>query len=264
MKLEELINEHRHLLNQTDLQIWQFIYNNKEKCKKMSIYEIADQCCVSRTTILRFAKKISLGGYSELKAILKMETNTHKEEKVDEVKALLSLYKRVAEEMAEKDFNSVCRLIYNSNRIIGYGSGFVQKNVVNEIKRLFVNGGELIYILEGNAEFNLLSNSLSKDDLFIIVSLDGESEQVIKIARELKLRSVPFISITRLKDNTLASLSTEKIYITPYQFNLLEDASIPPYESLIIYYLVIEIMYVKYEKFKLEQIRLEKDLKPRA
>ncbi|SHE31044.1 MurR/RpiR family transcriptional regulator [Alkalibacter saccharofermentans] len=222
MKLEELVNEYRQQLNQTDLQVWQFIYNNKEKCKTMSIYEMADHCCVSRTTILRFAKKISLDGYSELKAILKMEAGDQKEEKIDEVKALLGLYKRVAEEMADKDFTSVCRLIYKAKRIIGYGSGFVQKNVVNEIKRLFVNGGDLIYILEGNAEFNLLSKKLTKDDLFIIVSLDGESQQVIKMARELKLREIPFISITRLKDNTLASLSTEKIYITPYQFNLLD------------------------------------------
>ena len=72
MKLEELINKHYDQLNANDFHIWNYISNNKHECQKMAIDQLAYKCNVSRTTILRFAQKISLKGYSELKLYLKL------------------------------------------------------------------------------------------------------------------------------------------------------------------------------------------------
>jgi len=66
MKIDELINKYYDRLSQNDLHIWQYINSNKEECCNLSIHELAVRCNVSKTTILRFAKKLSLKGYSEL------------------------------------------------------------------------------------------------------------------------------------------------------------------------------------------------------
>lgn len=66
----------------------------------------------------------------------------------------------------------------------------------------------MLYDVPAREEFRNLIRTMTKDDLFIIVSFSGESPAVKELAQALKLRDIPFISITRLHDNTLASLST--------------------------------------------------------
>lgn len=77
MKIEELVNKHLQMPNPTNLIVWRYIYAHKKECCYMSIYDMAEACNVSRTTILRFAKKLSLDGFSDLKALLKQEAGRH-------------------------------------------------------------------------------------------------------------------------------------------------------------------------------------------
>lgn len=75
MKLDDLVNNHLRELSQTDLIVWRYISNHRKECCYVSIYDLADACNVSRTTVLRFAKKLGLDGFSDLKMILKMENS---------------------------------------------------------------------------------------------------------------------------------------------------------------------------------------------
>ena len=81
MTLEELVNSKLDKLNPTDLIVWRYIYAHKKECCYISIYDIADNCNVSRTTVLRFAKKLGLDGFSDLKMMLKMEISQAQEER---------------------------------------------------------------------------------------------------------------------------------------------------------------------------------------
>ena len=67
MKLAELVNQHYKELSSNDLYIWDYIQAHRKECQNLSIVELAQRCHVSKTTILRFAQKLSLKGYSELK-----------------------------------------------------------------------------------------------------------------------------------------------------------------------------------------------------
>ena len=58
MKLEELVNRNYQQLNDNDLYIWNYINNHREVCTKITIEDLGKKCNVSRTTILRFSKKI--------------------------------------------------------------------------------------------------------------------------------------------------------------------------------------------------------------
>ncbi len=73
MKMEELVKHNLSRLNDTDLIVWRYIYAHLEECCYISIYDLADACHVSRTTVMRFAKKLGFDGFSDLKAVLKME-----------------------------------------------------------------------------------------------------------------------------------------------------------------------------------------------
>ena len=73
MQLDEIINKHKSDLNATDMVIWKYIVTHRANVRHISIHELARDCAVSSTTIVRFAQKLGLDGFGALKAILKME-----------------------------------------------------------------------------------------------------------------------------------------------------------------------------------------------
>lgn len=252
MLLEDLVNNSLSKLNPTDLIVWRYIYAHKKECCYISIYDIADACNVSRTTVLRFAKKLGLDGFSDLKMMLKMEISQAREQpSVDIAQATINLCQKVGEEVAKQDFTRINKLLYNAKRIFIYSSGHVQKNVANELLRLFVNCNVFIYEIKGSDEFNTILHYATKEDLFIIVSLTGESKNVVEFGQKLHTQGIPLISFTHLKSNRLASLSTESIYVTTIALPANLETR---YESMLGFFLVAEMWFVSYSQYCTEQL----------
>lgn len=254
MKLEELVNKHKASLNQTDMLIWKYIFNHKVLCRHMSIHDLAHECNVSSTTIVRFAKKLSLEGFSDLKAVLKLTDEKRVLGKEPDVLAsVATFYQHTCREIIKRNFDDASQLMYKARRVFAYASGYVQSNVVQELKRMFFYDDVMIYEVKGQEEFHSLVRLMTKDDLVIMVSLSGETPLAVEFAQKLQLKEVPLISITQLRDNTLASLSTENLYVMPAFFQLYEEEDRPQYQSMMPYFLLIEIWYVKYKMFRQEK-----------
>ncbi|MBK1810365.1 MurR/RpiR family transcriptional regulator [Clostridium sp. YIM B02505] len=248
MKLEELVNKYYDDLTPNDFHIWRYIASNKRKCSDLSIEELASLCNVSRTTILRFAQKLSLKGFSELKVYLKWETSEQVELETEPVKVICEGYKKAINDILKKDFSAVCKLIYEANRVFVHGSGDIQMEVGKELKRMFLHGGDCIYDFEGLSIDPAFFSLVTPNDLVILISLSGESSRVVELAKKLKLLNVKVVSITKLKDNTLASLSDENIYITTSVVNINSDHR--SYESTVILRIIVEMLFVNYNIYK--------------
>ena len=250
MRLEETINAHRQDLNQTDMVIWKYIFNHREAARHISIHELAKVCCVSSTTIVRFAQKLGFDGFGELKAVLKLEEPERAAYRANILEDLGSFYEKSWSELVRRNYDDASRLVHEANRIFAFASGYVQSNVVQELKRVFFYGDVLIFEIKGQEEFYSILRTLTPDDVFIFVSLSGESPLVVDFARQLQLKDVPLISITQLQDNTLASLSTTNLYVSPARFQLYEeDDERPQYQSMMPYFFLMEIWYVKYRMY---------------
>lgn len=249
MKIDELINKYYDRLTQNDLHIWKYINNNKKECCNLSIHELADRCNVSKTTILRFAQKLSLKGYSELKVYLNWEREDVNEENVDEllIDKVCDSWKLSIDDIKSRDFSDVCEMIYNSNRIFVHGTGALQGGVAQELKRMFLYSGKLFYAIEGGNEPGMLLNNIKCDDLVILISLTGDSEGVIKFAKQLLVKNIPFISITKLKNNELARMSTKSIYI-PTSVIQIGDGLI--HEASNLFFILAEVLFLRYVSYK--------------
>lgn len=255
MRLEELVNKYYDQLNQNDIHIWRYIVNNKKKCSKLTIEELASLCNVSRTTILRFAQKLSLKGFSELKIHLKWETSEEVQMETEAIKVMCDGYTRAINDLSKRDFTGACKLIYEANRVFVYGSGDIQMAVAKQLKMMFLHGGECLYDFDGLSIDATFFSLVSPNDLVILISLNGESSKVVELAKKMKLNNVKIVSITKLKDNTLASLSDENIYITTSQVKF--DSNYRSFESYTILYIVAEILFVRYGLYK-RNINIEK------
>ena len=114
---------------------------------------------------------------------------------------------------------------------------------------MFFYGGVFICDIEGEMEYQTLMKSLTTEDLVIIISLSGETLAAVDFAQRLSVQGVPVISITLLSENTLAGLSTVNLYILAKAFQLTEGKEQLPFKSMMTYFLLTEIWYMKYERY---------------
>jgi len=245
MKIDELMNRHYDKLNENEKHICKFIMNYKNSCYKFSIDEFARKCNVSTTTLFRFAKKISLSGFSELKARLRLEAEDIKNEETDFLLNVTDSYHKMIEVIKKRNCRSVFDKIYNARRIIVYGSGDAQARVASEFKRIFLPTQKIIYDIHGYDMVDSINNLAKSDDFVIIISLLGESEEVIKLAEKLRLSGIATLSITRMKNNTLASLCDENLYINSIQIQV----DYIGYEISTPYFILIELLFLKYQEY---------------
>ena len=250
MQLEELVNSHRENLNQTDMAIWKFICNHKKKSAQMSVHELAKSCAVSSATLVRFAKKLGFHGFGELKAAINFEKPLPADYKENIFKDLKQFYYKTIENLSNRDFESAIKLIFNSTRIFAFPSGHVQRNVVQEMRRIFLENKIFIYEIVGLGELESVIDSLTDEDVFIFVSLSGESPVVVEAAQKLKDKGIPTISITKLSENTLASLSTVNLYISPARFQIHGETQ---FKTLMPFFMAVEFLYLKYRIFVEQQ-----------
>ena len=122
MRLEEIINKHRENLNDTDMVIWKYILNHRSEARHISIHELARDCAVSSTTIVRFAQKLGFDGFGELKAVLKMETAEQSDYSADVLNDLGKFYRQIWDKLSTSNYDDASRLIHESNRVFAFAS----------------------------------------------------------------------------------------------------------------------------------------------
>ena len=69
----------------------------------------------------------------------------------------------------------MCSLIYNTKSIYIYGTGNAQKAEAEEFKRIFLSAGKCVIDLFDLGEVQFMQNKFADKDLFVIVSLSGET-----------------------------------------------------------------------------------------
>lgn len=249
MTLSERINKYYDRLNKNDLYICQYISTHKKECSRMTIDELAARCNISRSSILRFAQKLSLNGYSELKVYLKLETERGDREDRDILTEVCDDYHQAIEDFKARDCRRICRMLYEAKRVFVYGTGSMQNSVGREMQRKFLYLKKCIYTFDGAGEMRPLLDMLSKGDVVIIISLHGESEQAVNCAKEVKIRDIPLISFTKMKVNSLARLSDETLYAGT---SVIGSAVNDNYETSMLFFMLTEILLVKYMVYKSE------------
>lgn len=244
MAITDLVKMNYKKLNENDIYIWNYIDSHRKECSQCTIEELAKNCNVSRTTVLRFAKKLNMDGFSELKIHLKMEQDQKTKQSQDIVKLVCDDYRKKIDEMEKNDCVNICKLIYEAKRIFVYGSGAVQSFVAKEFNRAFLSAKICMYQIEGyQGEQDLITDLIQEGDLVIIVSLSGESRHVTNFAQSLKMKGIPIISMTKMKNNTLAQMSTESLYINT---SYVGTSHIANYETTTLFFMTVEMLLIKY------------------
>jgi RpiR family glv operon transcriptional regulator len=242
MRLEELFSAHYESLNASDKHIWNYVGNNKALCSGLSIEEVAERCNVSRSTIMRFAQKLGLTGYSELKTYLRWETTEFARDPADYLQTICDKTIKAIERFRDMDMTQICRLFHEANRVFVYGTGSIQRAAAGEFKRMFLSLDILVENITGEGEFQRELSFMGRNDVVLIISKKGNSNFIKDIVIQLKSKGVRVISLTFSGDNTLANMSDYQLFLSPETVSIKDDML---FESLSLIFSVIEILCIK-------------------
>lgn len=245
MRLEERFNENYHRYTENEQYICRFLLEHRRECARMSITEFAGSCHVSESMLVRFAKKNGLSGYGELKARIRLEEEEGGRQEGELLETVTDSYHKMMDSLMRRDMDPLFEKLYRARRVFLYGSGSAQTRAASEMKRIFLPVKEMFHI-NGHDMRKALSRVVTDRDMAVIISLSGESEATVKLAEELRLRQVPMLSITRMGNNTLASICDEKLYIhsikLPARYGIEYEISTP-------YFILIEYLFLSYQDY---------------
>ena len=247
MTLDELFNAHRSQLGENDLYIWNYITAHRRECAALPIEALGRRCNVSRTTILRFARKLGLHGFSELKVLLRMEEKPQQAQP-DYIEQTCAVYSDMIAEIRTKDCTALFRRIDEAENLYVFSSGMLQDAVARELCRTFLFCGKWFYTIHAGTEAGVLLHNVTERDLVIILSVSGESPQVLQLARALRVRSIPSVSITRRRDNTLAQLCPMQLYIGTVEMEMPMLGT--QYQSTTSFFILVELLFLKYLAYR--------------
>ncbi len=246
MRCEELINLYYNDFSENDKYIAECIVQNEMDCIRLTIGEFAKKYHVSKSALSRFAQKLQLSGYSELKSILRLNHNQKSETKVAFRETILANYHKMVEDVRKNDYTKLFEYINWAERILIFASGYSQARAASEWKRIFLPLQKRIYYMHGHDMIKPFEQMATQSDLVIIISFTGESSHVLALAENLRIRGISTVSITRMKTNSLAAICKENLYI---QSTAVPNPYGTPYEITTPYFILIELLYIKYQQY---------------
>lgn len=245
MKIDELMNKYYGELNENERYLCKYLSGHKKEFVQFPIDEIARRCGVSKSLLVRFSKRLGLNGFRELKALIRMEEYEEQENTDDLMKRMTDSYHKMIDDFRKRDYTDIFEAIEKSERVIVYGSGSSQARVASELKRIFLPKKTFIN-LHGHDMCQAIEKNVQEGDIVFLISLSGEADYMIQLAKRLRVKGIFLVSITRMSNNTLSSCCTENLYIESVY---MEIGNYGEYESSTPYFILMELFYLAYRNY---------------
>lgn len=198
-------NENIQKLNELELILYNYVINNNEKVIYMRIRELAEINHVSTSTVLRFCKKLGCEGFSEFKVKLKMELEMSKSINItDDVSIFVDFFKKVENSGLEKKIEKAADIIGQSDELGFLGVGMSGSLCKYASWYFSAIGKSSIVISEPFFKINCNKN---KNNVFVVLSISGETPTTIDHLNRIKKYNCKIISITNSENSTIAKLS---------------------------------------------------------
>lgn len=243
MRLAQLINQYFDRLSETDKAALETILSEPEKYAQLSSEQVAAECHISRATLLRILRKVGLTSFSDLKLTLKEEYSGNKEAEAD-FDTVCEIYHSLVDELNKFSYVPICKRLYESDTIYIYGTGNEQKTLAEEFKRIFLSAGKCVIELFDFGEAEFMKKAFQKTDVFVVISLSGETKAGIEILNSVLPTGIHTLSITRLQNNTISRMCRDNLYVATQTIQ-----SQVSYELVSGFYMLLDMLFLNYLEY---------------
>ena len=247
MDLQELVNAHQNRLSDTERESLAFMLNNEQFVADSTISALAHKTFTSTSSIIRLTKKLGFTGFAELKFFVKSSLAGGAKPNTDFLESGRLDILKTYEGLMAMDFEPILSKIENANTIYLYGTGFAQRNAIQEFSKSMLACGKFTHVIPASSEFRGSIGVMRPDDLVIIASLSGETESAIPTVKALAARKIPMIAITALGVNSLSAAADFSLHYesTP----TITSSHKEPYHSFVALTVLLDYLVRQYIQY---------------
>lgn len=192
-------------LNNLEMMVYHYVIKNRDTVMYMTIRELADAAGVSTTTVMRFCKKLNCEGYSEFRVRFKLYLEQDEPQQANfGASEIISFFKGVNNDEFDKLLDDAVDIILASERIIFVGAG-TSGSLAKYGARFFSNIGKFSNHIDD--PYFPVTNDMAKNALAIVLSVSGETEEILRFASQFSLHHCRVLSITSHEHSRLAKLA---------------------------------------------------------
>ncbi len=192
-------------LNGLEMMVYNFVIKNKDKVMYMTIRELADAAGVSTTTVLRFCRKLNCEGYSEFRVRFKLYLEQTETQPANFGSSeIISFFKSTNNEEFDNLIDHAVDIICSSERIIFVGAG-TSGALAKYGARFFSNVGKFSNHIDD--PYFPVTNDMARNALAIVLSVSGETEEILRFASQFSLHHCKVMSVTSHENSSLAKLA---------------------------------------------------------
>lgn len=212
--IEKHLSHYSHELTKNDLEVIRYLNAQYNSIPEMTIKELASVCYTSVSTLHRVIKKIGFDGFNDFKYRIKDNLEDHSivrmdnEEYFQETINNIQLTKR----LNEKEITKVAKLILEKKKRYCFGTGWKQKQNVDNFSTDLLYYGENFTSLRTIDDLHNVSANMDEDSLLLVVSLSGNGEDYLSEIKKYTLKKGVIISITTDSNNALSTLADYSLY----------------------------------------------------
>lgn len=200
-------------LTNSEKEVFNYIYEHQSEVVNMKITDLAKNSLVSKTVIINMAQKLGFSGYADLKYYLKSgilpksrkdnykELQTELRDDIDKTFSLVDM----------EQIKGVVKEIQNSKTVYIVARG-TSKAAGSHLNHLLLTLGIRCMFLEDYNLSSIVSRTLEKNELSILISLSGTTDKILEVAKMAKLRKSKIVSITSFDRNPLSEMADYKLY----------------------------------------------------
>lgn len=254
--IRDLIINNYSKLTESDRFVAKTILNSPNAIHMNTIDDLAEFCSVSKSTIIRFTKKLGLEGFSELKVLIKMKQRLSNEVDENFIDRVCGNDIQVINYYRNYDFNPIIKMLEQSPTIYAYGTGMFQRSFNKELQRLFMHIGIWVRLIDSTGEFEVALNLMQENDTIVIVSSSGENEYLADNYDLLNIKGVNILSFTNSANNSLAYASNYNIS-TELNREKFHDQFY--FDNIVTMYTPLKMLFAKYIDYQVNKLEENKE-----
>ena len=209
------LESHREHLSQLEEQVLDYILMNPNQIVKMTLSSFSKEIFVSTATVSRTCKQFGYKGFQDFKYSFSKHLDTPSATEYTSSLNLLNTHiNRMKEELEETlalinedDMLKAVQMIKKARQVEFFGVGASYPTCVDAARKLLFSG-KICNAREDWDTLYSIAENLTSEDVAILVSYSGETNQMLEFSSLLAQRQVKIISIVGHKNSSMEVVST--------------------------------------------------------
>ncbi len=238
--IERIINDKNISLNPNELDIIRQLNNKLDMIPSISINQLSKELFTSVSTLHRTIKKLGFSGYTDFKYQVSDYLNHEQpviyvaENYLENVINEITLTHKIN----KNEISNVAKSILNAKNKFCYGTGWKQKQLVDNFSNDLLYYGESFTTLRTIDDLVIAVNHMDSNSLLLIVSVHGNPSEYLHALKQAQLKNVTLVTITIDKMNNLSKYADFPLFYKDDSILTNEG----PWTALSLSYLLTELI----------------------